>query len=407
MKSNILLDNAIHAFLLERKTAKMKSFGGKLPDEGGIEACFAPENWIPDAAKRAGQLSLVSHPSKFTHPSAKTSSIIFKRQWSADGFLRSGNVETELDVFGNAAALDVYKFLSLTLKDGKTILAHLEANTPVIQAQLGVLSTPFEELRANFLAIEKDKFPHVRTSSQVKQVYFPVENDYHLLSILTPSGLVFGLKDRLQTLRFSEETKLAREAEKHNTFHLQGFDELNDLVVIGFGGTKPQNISVLNNKFHGESYLLSCLPPKLTQRTAVPLVNFFKNSIHLTSYKEGFSVLHGAIQQGETPFSLRDELCVVDCIVDTIIGRVWHLRALDEGWSQKTALPHYQKIWLDDGFLQERMKRENWLPWVIEDFLMWFLEGYKKTLAKEAGELGDGIVSAIKKRIEEHQEGLL
>ena len=119
-----MLDNAIHAFLLERKAAKLKSLGNKLPDSQ-LEESFLPENWIPEAAKRAGQLSLVSHPSKFTHPSAKTSSIVFKSEFSGDGFSRSGNVDAELDVFGNAAALDVYKFLSLTLMDGKTVLEHL------------------------------------------------------------------------------------------------------------------------------------------------------------------------------------------------------------------------------------------------------------------------------------------
>ena len=147
-----MLDNAIHAFLLERKAAKLKSLGNKLPDSQ-LEESFLPENWIPEAAKRAGQLSLVSHPSKFTHPSAKTSSIVFKSEFSGDGFLRSGNVDAELDVFGNAAALDVYKFLSLTLMDGKTVLEHLENDTSIIRAQFSVVSTPSEKLRFNFLEI--------------------------------------------------------------------------------------------------------------------------------------------------------------------------------------------------------------------------------------------------------------
>jgi CRISPR-associated protein Csy1 len=72
---------------------------------------------VPDAAKRVTQLSMVSHPSKFSHPSAKTSSVIAKVEQSNDGYLRSGNVDYSLDVFGNAAAMDVFKFLSLPLNE--------------------------------------------------------------------------------------------------------------------------------------------------------------------------------------------------------------------------------------------------------------------------------------------------
>ncbi len=402
-----MLDNAIQAFLLERKAVKMKSVGNKCQAHH-IEDSFLPENWIPDAAKRAGQLSLVSHPSKFTHPSAKTSSIVFKSEFVADGFLHSGNAEAELDVFGNAAALDVYKFLSLELMDGKTVLAHLEEDTSSIQAQFSGISTPFEKLRANFLAIKRDKFPKIRTSSQVKQVYFPVQDNYHLLSILTPSGLIFSLKDRLQTLRFSGETKQAREAEKNNVFHSRGFDELHDLVVIGFGGTKPQNISVLNNKFHGESYLLTCIPPQIKSRAmSTPSTDFFKNSVYPSLYKDSFKVFHRLIAQEASQLLINDnENSVIDCMMDAIIGRIWQLRQVEAGWSEKTQLPHYQKIWLDALFTQEREKDDSWLVLVIHDCVFWFIDGYKKIMSKEAKVLSEEVVRQIKCRIEKHQDGL-
>ncbi|MDQ5939965.1 MAG: CRISPR-associated Csy1 family protein, partial [Pseudomonadota bacterium] len=374
-----------------------------------IEESFAPENWIPEAAKRAGQLSLVSHPSKFTHPSAKTSSIVFKSEFIADGFLRSGNVYAQLDVFGNAAALDVYKFLSLTLMDGKTVLEHLENDTPCIREQFKGISTPFEKLRSHFLAIKRDKFPKVRTSSQVKQVYFPVADNYHLLSILTPSGLIFALKERIQALRFSDDTKQAREAEKSNVFHSNGFEELHDLVVIGFGGTKPQNISVLNNKFHGESYLLTCIPPQLKARSmSVPITDFFKNSAYSSLNKDSFKFFHRLITQEGDYFSLcHDENNVIHCMMDAVIGRVWQLRQLEAGWSETTQLPHYQKVWLDSRFTKERVKDESWLLLIAQDFVMWFVEGYKKTMGKEAKVLSEAMIREIQTLVEENKDGLL
>jgi CRISPR-associated protein Csy1 len=87
---------------------------------------FSLNEWLPDAAKRVTQLSMVSHPSKFSHPSAKTSSVIAKVEQSNDGYLRSGNVDYSLDVFGNAAAMDVFKFLSLPLNEKFTVLDGFE-----------------------------------------------------------------------------------------------------------------------------------------------------------------------------------------------------------------------------------------------------------------------------------------
>lgn len=402
-----MLDEAIMAFLSERKSAKLKSISDEEQIQK-IEETFYPENWLTDASKRAGQLSLVSHPSKFTHPSAKTSSIIFESNSVANGFLCSTNVQSELDVFGNAAALDVYKFLSLILADSKTVLAHLEENTDYIQQQFKFPSVSFDELRDNFLAIKQDKSSKIRTSGQLKQVYFPVKNDYHLLSVLTPSGLMFALKEKIQNIRFSEETNLAREAEKNNAFHEKGFDELYDLTVIGFGGTKPQNISVLNNKYGGTAYLLPSIPPSFKIRNfQIPSTDFFKNSIYPNLYKDSFEAFHRLITASINNINIRDGRDnIIEFVIDEIIERSWQLRQLDAGWSEKTNLPMYQKIWLDNVFLEERENSDDWLNRVIKELAHWFFDSYKKVI-KDAELLGDEDLRHIRTIVEENQDGLL
>ncbi len=403
-----MLDEAIVTFLSERKAVKLKGVSDE-EQISKINETFHPENWLLDAARRTGQLSLVSHPSKFTHPSAKTSSIISQSEYREDGFLRSGNANSELDVFGNAAAMDVYKFLSLILADGKTVLTHLEENTDLIQKQLKLASISFDELRNNFLAIKQDKSSKVRTSGQVKQVYFPVADDYHLLSVLTPSGLIFALKEKIQNIRFSEQTKLAREAEKNGAFNEQGFDELYNLTIMGFGGTKPQNISVLNNKFHGETYLLPCIPPQFKKRDVEPPhSDFFKNSIYPRLYKDSFQVFHRLLIAKHNNINIRDGRDnVIGFVMDKIIERSWQLRQLDAGWSEKTNLPIYQRIWLDDAFLEERGNSDEWLTRVIKELAHWFLDGYKKVIGKDAELLGDEELREIRTLIEENQDGLL
>jgi CRISPR-associated protein Csy1 len=95
--------SAIEGFLLERKNSKIKEKIKPNLDESekqkilnDLEERFCLAGWLPDAAKRATWLTMVSHPSKFSHPDAKTSSIISKSKKANDGYLRSGNVEYEL-----------------------------------------------------------------------------------------------------------------------------------------------------------------------------------------------------------------------------------------------------------------------------------------------------------------------
>jgi CRISPR-associated protein Csy1 len=406
-----MLDEVIQAFLFERKTTKLKSITDA-EQISKIEETFHPENWIPDAAKRAKQLTISSHISKFTHSKAKTSAITAESRSIAGGFLRTGNVDVELDVFGNAAVHDTYAFLSLILTDGKTILRHLEENTYLIQQQLKLASTPFDELRDNFLAIKQDKSSKIRTSGQVKQVYFPVADDYHLLSVLTPSGLMFALKEKI--IQLSKQAKLVREAEKNGTFDEHGFDELYDLTIMGFGGTKPQNISVLSSKFHGETYLLPCIPPSFKARNIQPpSSDFFKNSIYPKLYKASFNRFNYLVNHEFEKYVAnnkiyRDERDDIICtVIDDVIARSWQLRQLDAGWSEKTNLPHYQKVWLDNAFIEERENNDDWLNRVTKELAHWFIDGYKKIIGKDAELLGDDDLKQIRTLIEENQDGLL
>jgi CRISPR-associated protein Csy1 len=237
-----------------------------------LEAEFFPKNWIENAAKRALQLTIASHPSKFSHPDSKTSSIIAKNQKENDGYLRSGNVECELDVFGNAAALDVYKFLALKTQNNKTILECLEQDGPEIKEIFCQFGLDYQKIRDGFLLI-KEKSKSIKTDGLVKQVYFPVEGGYHLLSILTPSGILAKSKEKLD--KIFKNFKKVKELRRDNKFYEgEKYDDLFDLTQMKYGGTKPQNISDINSKNGGIAYLLPSFPPKFQNVHALhhPLV---------------------------------------------------------------------------------------------------------------------------------------
>ncbi|MCK9397860.1 MAG: type I-F CRISPR-associated protein Csy1 [Methylobacter sp.] len=410
-----MLDPAIENFLSERKAARIKKNlkpGISDQERRAIELeateFFRLDNWLPDAAKRAGWLSMLSHPGKFTHPSAKTSAIIAKAPSKPDGFLRTGNADTDLDVLGNAAALDVHKFLSLPLTDGQTVLAHLEQNSAAIQTQFELSTLPFAELQQGLLAI-KQSSDTAKTSEKIKQVYFPVGDGYHLLSILTPSGLMFKLKEAINVLRFSDEAKQAREDRRHQVHNEQGFDELYNLSVIGFGGTKPQNISVLNNQNGGTAYLLPSLPPQLeTRAIQPPKTSFFSDSLYYKHYQDSFKALHRLLTVNHNTIDIREGRDYwISSIAEQLLEKVWQFRQLPPGWSETTNLPLAQKTWLDAAYNEQRENQDVWLDEIIRSITDWFYIAYEKTVGKDkAVFLGDVELAHIRTVLGAMQEDL-
>ncbi len=411
-------DEAIKEYLQERKSLWLKKkVKARTPEdekqqiEQDAQQLFSLAGWLPDAARRAGQLSMVSHPAKFSHPNAKTTHLIADCPRQDDGFLRSGNVNTELDVLGNAAALDVQKFLSLTLQDGQTILQHLEQETEYIQQQFSIPTASYDDLSKGLLAIKK-KDSTQKTHGGIKQVYFPVDEGYHLLSILMPSGILFELKKRINDMRFSDAAKASREARKQNK-PADDYSEIYDLTSIGFGGTKPQNISVLNNQNGGVAYLLPASPPVLAgRRLNPPRSSFFDlKYTRPENYQELFSEFHSTLSIAINNKGIRNKIrALVKAIFFELIDRSWQIRYLEVGWSDSDRykkLPKWEKLWLDARYRDSEDKDDTWLETVQEHFVRWFINAYKKAIGEQqAYSLADYEFIELKKWLQECGEGL-
>jgi CRISPR-associated protein Csy1 len=397
-----MIDPAIQNFLSERKESRIK---GKIKNcktdeekqelERNAQEEFLLANWLPNAAKRAKRLSLVSHHPKFSHPSAKTSAVMKCAEEKSDGFVRTGNTDTQLDVLGDAAVMDVYKFLNLTLVDGNSVLNHLEQQTSTIQQQFTLSTASYTELASALLAIKSMDIDKVITSEIVKQVYFPIsENDYHLLSILTPSSLMFTLKQRINVLRFSDEAKTAREAKKNNQHYDGELAEIYSLTVIGFGGTKPQNISVLNSQNYGTAYLLESLPPILKKRSInPPKSNFFSNSLRLKDFQEDFDRLHKQLSSDANNIHVRNKRdWLIKNIIYQVADKLWQIRFLDAGWSTSDNyqnLPSQQKIWLDQHYKETRQQQTDWQDDIKTALARWLSNSYKTTQGDKALSIDD------------------
>jgi len=405
-----MLEPAIESFFSERKEAwlkkNVKSSMGDFQVKELTQTCeqqFTLHEWLPNAAKRAGQISMASHPCTFSHPSARknkngyVSSVLVNIDRLEDGFLKTGNVAVATDALGNAAALDVYKFLTLIMADGNTLLSHIQQDTELAKSLLTIKSTSYQELKTGFLAIAEMSAENI-TSSKIKQVYFPVGDnaegsDYHQLSLLTNSGMVYQLRSRLDKLRFSDEAKSLREKKRKNELSEQGYSEIYGLTTIGYGGTKPQNISVLNNQNGGKAHLLSSLPPSIEKRDVhFPKSDFFVESFKKYEYANIFQALHKLFQSDHNNINIRNARDrYLQDIMDLLIEKMWAVRAVSQTQFNKesSSLSSHQRTWLHNDHEKDRASSEQWLNQLVQEISRWISRSYEKVLAKKAITLGE------------------
>ncbi|MGL5030069.1 MAG: type I-F CRISPR-associated protein Csy1 [Aeromonas sp.] len=368
------LSSAIDDYISSRQEAK--------PDKWPTKA-----DWLDDAAKRAKQITLVTHAPKFTHGDVRG---IGARIEAAEGqaYLSTASLTAPaIDVIGNAAALDVANLLLLEA-NGKRLVDLIEnGDTTALacfshdQAQLDAWCDGLS------LALVGGE---VTTHTLAKQTYFPVEQGYHLLSPLFASSLCHALHQRIDQARFSEEAKLARDARRKNEFSTVTLVDFPHMAEQHFGGTKPQNVSLLNSKRYGRAYLLSCQPPSWQSRLTPP------HSQHHFWQQYGYQVK--AITRKLTTFlkkiAMRDNNAAIKdrraALVAELVAELHEysakLRNLPAGWSQHMAEPMPQALcyWLDPAAVT--VPPIDWANQVGHAFAVW-LNGQLQSQLNHVGDV--------------------
>lgn len=380
----------IDAFLQERLQPKLDKL--KPDDEEAREqllADYRPASWLPDAARRVAQIQQVTHALKFTHPDARGSSLsVPGNPLAGEALVGTHTVAASLahDVVGNAAALDVYKFLRLTV-DGKTVLDRAVDNDPSLAA---ALSDDPELARAwmpAFAELARAK-SRVASNKLAKQVYWPVgDKQYHLLAPLFPTSLVHSLWGRLRRDRFSDEAKAAREAKRAGLAHPQGYCEYLDLAIQNFGGTKPQNISQLNSERFGENYLLPSLPPNWRTAELRPPLGassvfdrIFGGRPRVRELVRALRDFLVSVEHAASNERIRNKRAQLASLIrDEALQYAAELRQLEPGWSQlpDCRLNIAEQCWLDpvraasDADFAGVRRRDDWPDEICRRFGNW------------------------------------
>jgi CRISPR-associated protein Csy1 len=369
--------------------------------------------------KNIDRLNFASHIPKFSNPSIKLDGFVFNAKKHTDGFLRTGNVDNvTLDIFSNSGAADhtkkliyVYEFLTFYMNDKQIILEHLQQNTIKAKnlfAEFNIKNEKFNTIKAQLLLMVNKTEP-TETNGAIKQVYFPVNDSYHLLSILYPSPIMNELRNRINNMKFSDKVKQAKEDKKKNIFNEHKISDIYNLTKIGFGGANKQNVSILNNKSGGNFYLLHSVPPTLGYRKIQPpKVNFFTSCLYVKSFDDDFKKLRKLFSDKDTMHIKSARSYYIKHIIFQILETVWSVRNIDANWSDSDTykrLKEYQKIWLDKAYKDKRNEIDFDL--IKQDLLKWLIKAYNKNIDKNTTKLNDNHKPYIAKIIDELQEILV
>lgn len=353
--------SAIAGFIESRKEAKLK---GK-EDDAETALKYEYGTWLADAARRVGQIQVVTHVLKATHPDARGSSLhVPPASLPAHREIGShvlGEHYAE-DVVGNAAALDVFKFLKVEV-NGKRLLDWMQAGDADLQSALSKDTELAHGWMSAFASlVREDQQPS--SHPMAKQVYWLIGEEpqddaqYHLLQPMFSSSLEHVVHFRIKDSFWEEPNKSARKAKWDKKPSSEPFVDYRNIVGRKLGGSNKQNVSQLNSERAGLNYLLPSLsPPAWKQDEHASLLK-------RDSALEGFVWFEGVRRQlkelTKYLLSVQDEVGNMavrnqrDALADGIVQQLAMFGATIQarhtpGWSRDEAcrLPRCERLWLD------------------------------------------------------------
>lgn len=381
-----------------------------------------PKKWLKQIVQNTATCRRVTHVGKFTDPGIDSSVSIYHKGSQVlpvHGYLCTDSVgfganlmksdKQSKDAFtyklcgqdmvvSSAKFLSTPKFLTLQLEDGRTVLDHLTDGSDYLN-DLGKYTDDIEGTKRKLAEVISRVIPK-KTADNIRQVYFPTGEGYHLISLLTSSALLFELKARLEQGRQS-----AMDAkESKNERYGEDNEIIPDLTAVGFGGNHPKNVSLVNNNQKYALLLNSCPPVIAAREIKIPHSSFFYNTLRFWEFREEFARLHKIFTQDVNNVKIRQERKERTAdIIDKVLTRVYALRAMEPGWTDREncRLPQSQKIWLDEKRLDERNSDDAWLKEVSAEFARWFFNAYEKLLKEDRITMGQGEMQTIKNEIAE------
>ncbi len=325
-----------------------------------------------------------THIAKLTHSSSTGSSFLDRSSSTKSGYLTTSSLIDEIidGTYPNARLSKQVKFLMLE-HDGNSLFDEIKNNNSSVFS--GFEDYPEE---SKLWVNQYRKILNKKPSSDflLKQVYFPVESNYHLLTVVRSSSLA----QKIYTDYFSKEARKLSNAVNKTRRSEKYSPEISKQALgvckIAPTQSQPQNVSVMLGKMGGQIRLFSAQPPVWKSQKKPPIYRnswFYENKIYHTT-KEDINFLREFLMRFDyLNLSIRDPkreawiIKWVNRIISNILFFAEDTQNLTPGWSGTPGirLKLEQQYFLDpyrsDDIFQAARKNSNWQTVVCADFAAW------------------------------------
>ncbi|WP_273061640.1 type I-F CRISPR-associated protein Csy1 [Colibacter massiliensis] len=329
------------------------------------------KDWLERCINGMTKCKRVTHVGKFSHPETDVVYLYTGMKTSCKEYVTSDTVDYPTDIsYDNAIVISSGMLLDLALEDGKRMLDHVLTQDLAVKAIIENLGGNYQLLYSNVKKMGNLSFEY--SDGRLKQVYFPINKDYHLLTVLPSSGILIELYKRIQRMQKQESEK---KEEKR-------YSKLLNLTTMSIGGDNPRNISLFNHQNRGNVTLLASLPPDLVKRTIrLPKQNFWNEAIPYNQYIDLFYALHEIFLLEQNNLRIRKKRdVIVAAIIDVVMCIRLQLLQEPEGWSDRTTykhLPLHQKKWLDRKY-DKNETQEGQIQKLSDEFSRWLIKTYER-----------------------------
>ena len=356
---------------------------------------YNPKNWLSKNCNYALNVSFATHVAKLTHSKIDSPSIFDSINETKDYVLTTSSLKEKVidgAVKGNQYA-PIFQFLELELNGEKLAerLAKDDQLFNVFEIDTNLVSQWSEGFK------EALRSKRIATHNLAKQIYFPVDCGYHLLSNIVSSSLAHRIFETI----FDDFQKSATKA-----FDKKKYSDIERVVLprraqLSVTASNHNNASQLNGKRGGKLHLFSCQPPTWQSQLKPPIYrkslfyDLYSSNInteinYLRDFLLRFKSLGLSIKD---PKRKRHLVRWVNNIIDEFLFYVGSIQALPAGWSDtegiklKKAHQYLLDPYRPDDTFQRKRQSVDWQSTVREDFARWLnvrLRGKDKQFTPQA-----------------------
>lgn len=340
--------------------------------------------WIARSVEISEGVLPATHCAKLTHSSSSGSSILDASSYSRDEYISTSSIqEKTIDgTYLNAVFSKQVKFLMLKL-NGTYLFEEIQKGN---KAALAYFAEDDEELNywiKSYQAILNEK---PKADVLQKQLYFPLDKNYHLLAVLQPSSLIQDLYERCfdkEARKKQEQFTKARNASKFIPDIQQSFVGVSKLLITQ---SQHQNATVLNGKRGGIQRLFNAQPPTWVIQTKPPTnqKSWFYRGIPNSAVKTDIDYLRDFLLRNEqlslstrNPQKRKWLIKWGQSLTDTVLFFAQKIQLLPAGWSEmdgiqlKLSQQYFLDPCRDDEAFQAARKKTDWQTDVCKDFAKW------------------------------------